>query len=103
MPHYRHIVQFKLDSSLSPEEIETVYRAFKAKIEALPAHIPTIQRIEVSLNLNPKESWHVCLFSEFASLEEINDYSIHPLHLEAVKEIKPYLAERSCTDCLSAL
>lgn len=38
---------------------------FKEAIEALPAKISVIRKIEVGLNMNPGEAWHIALYSEF--------------------------------------
>ncbi len=38
--------------------------SFKAAIEALPAKISVIRKIEVGLNINPAEAWSIALYSE---------------------------------------
>lgn len=43
-----------------------VMNKFKEAIEALAsAKISVIRKIEVGLNMNPGESWHIALYSEF--------------------------------------
>ena len=67
----RHIVLFKLKDEVPADEKWAAMNRFKEAIEALPAKIPTIRKIEVGLNLNPAETWHVALYSEFDTLDEL--------------------------------
>ena len=98
MPKYRHIVLFKLIPTLSEAEKVQHFQTFKAAIEDLPKDIPFIQEIEVGFNTNASEQWDICLNALFNNLEEIHQYSLHPLHLQAAIGLKPYVAERSCVD-----
>ena len=51
----KHIVLFKLkDDVPAPEKMEAI-SLFKQSIENLPAIIPFIRKIEVGVNINPKE------------------------------------------------
>ena len=52
----KHIVLFKLKSELSDSEKQTVGLQFKQAIEALPATISVIRKVEVGLNINPNET-----------------------------------------------
>lgn len=94
----KHIVLFKLKEDLLPEEKNTVMNAFKQAIEALPQHIDFIRKIHVGLNCNPTEKWDICLESEFDTLEDVKNYSIHPAHVAAAGIIKDVKADRSCVD-----
>ena len=51
----KHIVLFQLASEMEAERKKNVMDAFKKGIEALPAKIPFIRKIEVGLNANPEE------------------------------------------------
>ena len=57
----KHIVLFKLKKSISEEEKLNVMNAFKSAIEALPAKISVIRKIEVGLNMNPEEAFDIAL------------------------------------------
>lgn len=50
-------------------------------------------------NVNPEESWDICLRSTFRNLSDLRTYSLHPLHQNAAAALKPYVAQRACTDC----
>ena len=61
----KHIVLFKLKDEVPETDKLVVMNKFKEAIEALPAKISVIRKIEVGLNMNPGESWHIALYSEF--------------------------------------
>ena len=53
----KHIVLFKLKDEVPETDKLVVMNKFKEAIEALPAKISVIRKIEVGLNMNPGESW----------------------------------------------
>ena len=57
----KHIVLFKLKEELPATEKQAVMNQFKEAIEALPAKISVIRKIEVGLNVNPAEAWDIAL------------------------------------------
>lgn len=75
-----------------------VMQEFKEKIEALPAQIPFIRKVEVGLNMNPAEAYDLALYSEFDTLADVQAYAVHPAHVAAAGVIKDYKVARSCTD-----
>lgn len=94
----KHIVIFRLKEELSGEDKLIVMKKFKEAIEALPPLIPEIRKIEVGLNMNPEESWHIALYSEFDSLEDVKKYATHPAHVAAGKIIAQHKENRACVD-----
>ena len=60
----KHIVLFKLKDEVSAEEKLVVMNKFKEAIEALPAKIAVIRKVEVGLNMNPGETWNIALYSD---------------------------------------
>ncbi len=94
----KHIVLFKLKDEVAADERLAAARRFKEAIEALPAKIPSIRKIEVGLNINPSETWTIALYSEFDSLDDVKAYSVHPEHLAAGKLIAPVRESRACVD-----
>jgi hypothetical protein len=75
-----------------------VMNAFKAAIEALPAKISVIRKIEVKFNINPAEKWHIALNGEFDTLEDVQYYSVHPDHKAAGKLLAEARESRACVD-----
>ena len=71
---------------------------FKKAIEALPAKISVIRKIEVGLNVNPAEAWNIALYSEFDTLDDVKFYAAHPDHVAAGKLIAGVKESRACVD-----
>jgi hypothetical protein len=94
----KHIVLFKLKEELPATEKQTVMNQFKEAIEALPAKISVIRKIEVGLNVNPAEAWDIALYSEFDSLEDVKTYAVHPDHVAAGKLLADVKLNRACVD-----
>ena len=94
----KHIVLFKLKENAPKEEKLHVMKAFKNAIEALPAKIDFIRKVEVGLNINADEAWDIALYSEFDSLNDVKAYAIHPDHVAAAKLLANLKDSRSCVD-----
>ncbi len=94
----KHIVLFKLKDEVPEAEKLVVMNKFKEAIEALPAVIPVIRKIEVGLNTNPGETWHIALYSEFDNLDDVKFYATHPLHVAAGKIIAEAKESRACVN-----
>ena len=94
----KHIVLFKLKDEVPETDKLVVMNKFKEAIEALPAKISVIRKIEVWLNMNPGESWHIALYSEFDNLDDVKFYATHPDHVAAGKIIAEAKESRSCVD-----
>ena len=94
----KHIVLFKLKEELPATEKQAVMNQLKEAIEALPAKISVIRKIEVGLNVNPAEAWDIALYSEFDSLEDVKTYAVHPDHVAAGKLLADVKLNRACVD-----
>ncbi len=94
----KHIVLFKLKDDVSADAKLAAMHAFKDAIEALPAKIPFIRKIEVGLNINPAETWSIALYSEFDTLDDVKRYAIHPDHVAAGKLLAEVRESRACVD-----
>lgn len=94
----KHIVLFKLKEEVPAAEREAAMHRFKEAIEALPAVIPFIRKIEVGLNSNPAETWHIALYSEFDTPEDVKAYATHPAHVAAGKLLAEVKESRACVD-----
>ncbi len=81
----KHIVLFKLKDDVPVDEKLVVMNSFKAAIEAFPAKISVIRKIEVGLNMNPVEAWNIAFYSEFDTLDDVKFYATHPDHVAAGK------------------
>ena len=91
-------VLFKLIDDGPAEEKLAVMTKFKEAIEALPAKISVIRKVEVGLNINPGETWNIALYSEFDTLEDVKFYATHPDHVAAGKILAETKESRACVD-----
>ncbi|HBO07060.1 MULTISPECIES: Dabb family protein [Bacteroides] len=94
----KHIVLFKLKDEAPADEKLAAMNNFKKAIEALPAKISVIRKIEVGLNINPAETWSIALYSEFDTLDDVKFYATHPDHVAAGKLIAEVKESRACVD-----
>jgi hypothetical protein len=94
----KHIVLFKLKDNVELDVKQNVMRNFKQAIEALPAEIDFIRKVEVGLNINCCETWDIALYSEFDSLDDVKRYAVHPSHVAAAKLLADVKESRSCVD-----
>lgn len=94
----KHLVLFKLKDEVPAAKKEAVMLEFKKAIEALPAKISVIRKIEVGLNMNPGEVWNIALYSEFDTLEDVKFYAAHPDHVAAGKLLAEVKENRACVD-----
>ena len=89
---------FKLKDEVPAAEKLAAMQSFKQAIEALPAKISVIRKIEVGLNINPGEQWHIALYSEFDSLGDVKYYATHPDHVAAGRLRADVNESRACVD-----
>ena len=94
----KHIVLFKLKDEAPADKKREAMHAFKQAIEALPAKIPFIRKVEVGLNFNPAETWHIALYSEFDTLDDVKAYAVHPDHVAAGALLAEVRESRACVD-----
>ena len=94
----KHIVLFRLREDVPAEKRLEAMRSFKAAIEALPERIEVIRKVEVGLNMNPSEAWHIALYSEFDTLDDVKFYATHPDHVAAGKLLAEVKENRACVD-----
>ncbi len=94
----KHIVLFKLKDEAPIADKLAAMHGFKDAIEALPAKISVIRKIEVGFNMNPGETWSIALYSEFDSLDDVKYYAVHPDHVAAGKLIANVKESRACVD-----
>ena len=94
----RHIVLWKL----AADDADT--RALHAeqiaeRLLGLREVIDEIAHIEVGRNVaNPHANWDVALFSEFADVDALERYQVHPAHQEVAAFVRSVVAERASVD-----
>ena len=80
-----HIVMFQFKE----ENKEVNLLHVKAMLEALPLQIESLKRMEVGIDISRSErSFDLVLTSAFEDQNGLNEYAVHPAHLEVVSVIK---------------
>lgn len=98
MKMVKHIVLFRFRDNLSADVRTQAADSFRKGIMELKKSIPTIQNIEVGINMNHNEQWDICLNGEFKTLQDVIEYGKNPLHINVANILKPLISERSCVD-----
>jgi len=81
----KHLVFWKLKPTALDKDSQANAVEIKSRLEALNGRIPELIHLEVGLDLlHSPASADVALYSEFADLEALAVYQVHPEH-EAVK------------------
>lgn len=81
----KHIVAWRLKEHAHGNSKAENAELIKQKLEALQGRIDGLLSIEVGIDFSGTDnSSDIVLYSEFASLQDLDAYQVHPLH-EAVK------------------
>ena len=95
----KHIVMWKIKENVEGRSQLENGKLVKDRMEALKNEIKEIINIEVGLNIvEAEQAYDIALYSEFASLEDLNIYQKHPAHLEVVKFAGQFLESRVVID-----
>ena len=94
----RHIVSWKLKAA--DPEARTVSAAEIAEaLEGLIPVVPEIVALAVSRDVALNEKNHdLVLVADFASLEDLEAYLVHPAHIRAAGVIGARVSARACVD-----
>ena len=91
----KHIVMWRFKDGVS----EADKLEMKRQLEALKGVVPTLIDIEVGLDVAGKDaSMDMALYSEFASMDDLEAYAVHPEHLKVVGFVKTLVCERAVVD-----
>jgi hypothetical protein len=94
----RHIVLWKL----AAEDADT--RALHAeqiaeKLLDLRGRIPEILAMQVGPNVAyPQSNWDVALVADFADVDALDAYQVHPAHQEVVGFVRSVVSDRAAVD-----
>ena len=94
----KHIVLWNFNDDLTIDERKTAGEQLKVSLESLKDQIEGVELLEVRINNMSGSNKDIALISEFTSLEALNAYQVHPLHVEAGQYVKKVTKERVCFD-----
>lgn len=94
-----HLILWKLKEELSEEEKKQVKAEIKVGLEGLMGKIPGLVDIKVQTEGLASSNADLMLDSVFTDEEALNEYSVHPAHVEiADAKVRPYAQIRLCLD-----
>lgn len=95
----KHIVMWTLKPEAEGGTAAENAQKMKTMLEGLNGVIPTLSHLEVSTDIvaaSPEAD--VCLYSEFATREDLDAYQVHPEHQKCVAFIKSIVSSRHVLD-----
>lgn len=95
----KHIILWKLNENLSPEEKATVRKNIKEQLESLKGKVPGLTEITVHTAPLPSSNAEVMLDSTLENEEALKGYQTHPEHVKVADTyVRPYTQVRMCMD-----
>lgn len=88
----KHIVLYTLKEGVDKDE---AVKVIAASLAPLVGQIPGLVHLEVRRAFNGMD---YALYSEFESRQALQEYAVHPLHLEAKTHFHHYIATRVAAD-----
>ena len=89
-----HIVAFKLK-----DEHKDKAKLIKQELDSLPSKIHQIKSFEVGINISDSTAaYDIVLVSEFESVEQLDEYRMHPEHIKVTDVIRLYKANSMVVD-----
>lgn len=95
----KHIILWKLNENLSPEEKATVRKNIKEQLESLKGKVSGLTEITVHTAPLPSSNAEVMLDSTLENEEALKGYQTHPEHVKVADTyVRPYTQVRMCMD-----
>ena len=88
----KHIVLYTFKEGVNKDD---AVKLIASVLEPLVGKIPGLSHMEIRGAFNGVD---YALYSEFESREALEDYAVHPLHLEAKEHFFHLLDSRVCAD-----
>lgn len=96
----KHIVFFNIADNVEGKTKAEHALYIKSELEALKGLIPEIISIEVGINHPeaPTGNFDIVLYSEFATMSDLDAYQVHPEHKRVAAYIGKVKTGRACVD-----
>ena len=94
----KQIVLWNFAEQLTEKERKEAGAKMKEILEPLKDQIPGVISLKVQMNELPSSNRDVALIGEYESVEALNGYAVHPLHVEAGKYVRSVTCNRACID-----
>ena len=94
----KHLVMWRLDDALSPQEKQLAAQRMKRDILALREQIPGIITMDVQLSDQDTSSHDVLLNADFATPQALAAYQVNSLHQAVAQYVATITTHRACID-----
>ena len=95
----KHLVMWNFREDFPEEKKEEMAKEADARLKALVGQIKGLTYAEMKRNRLPGSSRDLLLVSELETVEDLEAYQTHPLHVAVANEvIKPAASDRVCFD-----
>ena len=96
----KHIVLFSLAETAEGKTKNENALIIKEKLEALTSSIPEIRKMDVFINSEnaPAGNYDIILDSEFATMDDLKTYAIHPEHVKVAEFVGKVRTGRAAID-----
>lgn len=94
----KHIVLWNFVETMTAEEKKEAGLKMKSILEPLKDVIPGVISLQVVLNELESSNRDIALIGEYESMEALNNYTVHPAHVEAGKFVRSITCNRACLD-----
>lgn len=96
----KHIVFFGIADGVDGKTKSESAEEIKKELENLINLIPVLRKIEVGLNADdaPQDNYDLSLYSEFDTMDDLNQYQVHPEHKRVAAMIGKVKTSRACVD-----
>ncbi len=93
-----HIVMWNFLETMSQEEKKAAGVKMKELLEPIGKLVDGARSIQVVVNELDSSNRDVSLISIFDTVEALQNYQVHPAHVEAGKFVRSVTCNRSCMD-----
>ena len=94
----RHVVTWKLASEDAVERGAQAAEVAR-RLNALDGVVPQLRAISAGANtIYPESNWDVTLVADFDSVDDLEQYQVHPAHEEVVAYVRSVVASRVAVD-----
>lgn len=94
----RHVVTWKLASEDAAERGSQAAEVAR-RLNALDGVVPQLRAISAGANtIYPESNWDVTLVADFDSVDDLEQYQVHPAHEEVVAYVRSVVASRVAVD-----
>lgn len=95
----KHMILWKLNENLSPEEQDKIKADMKLHLEALVGKVPGLLHMHIQIDSLASSNADVMLDSTLENAESLQGYATHPEHVYVADHyVRPFTVQRMCLD-----